>query len=291
LFFPHFITADASRFCSRSVLMAATSIWRSFQHYLLAVNLVVLPKAVDGSDPPENVAISKRQVAIMLHCAGEEAYEIFSQFEFADGKSADNLEDVLAKFETHCNPRKNILYETFLFWSLSQFDGEPIDLLVKRLKTQAAKCEFGQMQERMLLCRVIFGLSDIKLKERLLRNGKITLTNAMVDIRAAEIIRQQLSKMAEGDQSMTGVAAVGAEKHIPSRVQIKNCKFCTFSHLKGKCPAYGKKCRSCGSLNHFEKACNEAKHKSIKNIDTNREKQMESLFIGMMSSQKSCSKS
>ena len=31
--------------------------------------------------------------------------------------------------------------------------------------------------------------------------------------------------------------------------------YCGSSHLKMKCPAYGKKCASCGKLNHFVKKC------------------------------------
>jgi len=184
-----------------------------------------VPKRADGSDLPENMVISKRQVTIMLRCADEEAYEIFSQFDFVTEESADDLEDVLAKFEAHCNPRKHPVRNICILVFESIWWVDPIDLFVKRLKTQAAKCELGQMQERILLCRVIFGLSGIKLKERLFRDGKITLPNAMDDIRAAEITRLQLSKMAEGDQSAAGVAAVSAEKHIPSRGQIKNVNF------------------------------------------------------------------
>lgn len=82
--------------------------WKKpFQNYLLAENLIMLPKWGDSSDSPENVVISQRQVTIILHCAGEKAQEVFSQFETE--KSADDLEDVLAKFEAHCNPSKNIL--------------------------------------------------------------------------------------------------------------------------------------------------------------------------------------
>ncbi|XP_067949748.1 uncharacterized protein [Watersipora subatra] len=280
---------------------------RSFQNYLFAVNLVLAPAVgTPPVEPVENIAIVKRQVAVLLHCAGEEADEIFSQFEFQGGKSADVLDDVLEKFEAYCNPRKNILYEWFVFWSLSQSDGEPIDLFVKRLKTQAAKCKFDQLKDRMLLCRIVFGLSDNKLKERLLRDGDITLVGAMDIIRAAEITKQQLTKMAEGDKS--SIAAVVVDKpatankcYITNSVDkpatanksyITNCKFCTYSHPRGRCPAYGKQCRKCGGANHFEKACNAAgPRQSVKAIETNNEKQMETLFIGMVNAPETVSKS
>lgn len=76
------------------------------------------------------MAIGRRQVAIMLNQAVDEANETFSQFDFT-GKTRNVLADVLEKFEAYCNPRRNVLYEMFVFLTLSQEDGEPIDTFVK----------------------------------------------------------------------------------------------------------------------------------------------------------------
>jgi len=38
-------------------------------------------------------------------------------------------------------------------------------------------------------------------------------------------------------------------------VKINKCKFCSYSHVKGKCFAFGKKCNICNQLNHFAKCC------------------------------------
>ena len=69
---------------------------RQFQNYLRAINLVQEP-VVDRNNPPAgNAAISARQVAILLHTAGEEAYEIYSQFEYEDGHDENTLADVIS---------------------------------------------------------------------------------------------------------------------------------------------------------------------------------------------------
>ena len=36
---------------------------------------------------------------------------------------------------------------------------------------------------------------------------------------------------------------------------IKNCKFCSYTHKRGNCSAYGKKCKNCLKPNHFAKCC------------------------------------
>ena len=57
---------------------------------------------------------------------------------------------------------------------MSQGEGESVDTFLKRLRTQAAKCEFGDVQERMLLCRLVFNLASNKLKERMLGDPDMT---------------------------------------------------------------------------------------------------------------------
>jgi hypothetical protein len=45
-------------------------------------------------------------------------------------------------------------------------------------------------------------------------------------------------------------------QHMNSdKERIKNCIYCTKSHLRGSCPAFGKDCSYCGQKNHFKKAC------------------------------------
>jgi len=81
---------------------------------------------------------------MFLHIAGDETNEIFSQLEALARKSKTVLSDVLDMFDTYCNLRKNDLYEWFVFWSMSLTESEPIDVYLKRLKSQISRCDFFQ---------------------------------------------------------------------------------------------------------------------------------------------------
>ena len=51
---------------------------------------------------------------------------------------------------------------------------------------------------------------------------------------------------------------------------ITNCKFCSSTHVRGRCPAYRKHCNNFGQFNHFAKACRkEAKSdkKTVQKLD------------------------
>ncbi|XP_067928943.1 uncharacterized protein [Watersipora subatra] len=233
---------------------------RNFENYLDAINLIAGPADENGAWPPANNAIWRRQIAILRHCIGEDAVEILDQFEFDEEAEPPEvrtrLPDVLAKFEGYFNPRRNLLYEWYVFMSLTQTEGEPIDMFVKRLKTQANKCEFAEQRDMMILVRCVFGIKDQRLKEKLLQNRDVNLNNAIDMIRASEITKNQLAEMASEKVVAVVNRSNGTSKGppIPAPRKIIDCKFCGYDHFKGKCPAYGETCNKCGLKNHFRKS-------------------------------------
>lgn len=51
---------------------------------------------------------------------------------------------------------------------------------------------------------------------------------------------------------------------------INKCKFCSYSHKRGSCPAYGKICNNCKKRGHFSKCCTKAR-KQINQIEQQNE--------------------
>ena len=139
----------------------------------------------------------KTQVAILLHLLGEEEIEIFNNFTFtAEGENKDNLSCVKGKFKNNCNPRKNTVIERYTFWETKQKEGESIDHFVTELKTKAKNCEFEAQKDLMIRDRIIFGIQDERLKERLLRETENpTLEKAIEMCRAAEISKKQIKTL------------------------------------------------------------------------------------------------
>ncbi len=92
------------------------------------------------------------RVATFLTVIGEEAVDVYNTFK------GDNLEiaRVLEKFDAFCNPRKNTIYERYVFFSRNQENGESIDHYVTVLKTMSDTCEFGDLKESLIRDRVFF---------------------------------------------------------------------------------------------------------------------------------------
>ena len=201
------------------------------------------------------------QCAILLHLIGEDALEIYNTFTFAEGESRDEIEILKKKFEDYANPRKNTVFERYKFWECKQQEGETIDQFITELKTRAKSCEFGEQRESMIRDRLVFGVSDTRLKERLLReSSELTLERAASLCRAAEESKRQLKHLGKdpekkevhpvrkGGKPPTAKAKAGDESPF-------NCSKCGTRHLPKHCPAFQKMCHLCKRKGHFFKCC------------------------------------
>ena len=136
------------------------------------------------------------QCAILLHLIGDEALEIYNTFTFSEDEDRDKLTVLKKKFEDYVNPRKNTVFERYKFWECKQQEGETIDQFITELKTRSRSCEFEDQTDSMIHDRIVFGVTDIRLKERLLRKSfELTLEKAASLCRAAEASAKQLKEL------------------------------------------------------------------------------------------------
>ena len=107
---------------------------------------------------------------------------------------------------------------------------------------------------------IIIGTNFKALQERLLRDPEMDLVKAIRHGLAAELTRNHAKALQSGS-SMKTAAAITRKKYIPtpskksSKEVIKKCKFCSYSHARGSCPAFNKNCNKCHQKGHFSKCC------------------------------------
>ncbi|XP_014675600.1 PREDICTED: uncharacterized protein K02A2.6-like [Priapulus caudatus] len=210
------------------------------------------------------------QTAIFLHVIGEPALEVYNGFTWAEAGDANDLAKIRLKFKDYCIPRTNVTFERHRFFTTVQKPGETIDHFVTELRTRAKTCEFGILQDGLIRDRVICGIPSNTLRQRLLREEKLTLAKAIDICRAEEATRSQVGQLsgeaAGASGSCTSCDAVykrqpkssDESKGYNSRnqeVKKDSCKFCGYRHRPNACPAYGKQCIRCGKIGHFIKCC------------------------------------
>ena len=126
---------------------------RRFERYVVASGL---------ADKGEEAKLNT-----LIYCMGDEADDILRSFTYADGESDASYETVKGKFDNHFIPKRNVIYERALFNSRRQEPGESVDSFITALHTLAEHCDHKALREEMIRDRIVVGISNTSLSEKL----------------------------------------------------------------------------------------------------------------------------
>ena len=87
-----------------------------------------------------------------------------------------------------------------------------MDLWIKDLITKAGNCEFRDLKDRMIQDKLVFGVSDERVKERLLRESDLTLKKAVNVIHAPE--KRSISRSVKCHQVLGLYRSVRCDKAV-----------------------------------------------------------------------------
>ena len=145
------------------------------------------------------------QVGTLLTVIGPEAQEVYTTFEWNNDDDKEKIKPVLDQFKNYCEPRKNVPFERYCFYQRSQNIDETYDQYKTALKKLAEGCDFASITpDEVLRDRLVFGVRNNKVRERLLRETKLTLAKTDEICHAAERMTEQLRVV--GDAHTDGAA-------------------------------------------------------------------------------------
>lgn len=249
--------------------------WRVFWQ-----NYQIFATAAEVDKKPENV-----KIAIFLNATGPEAVEIYNSFNLTEDEKK-KYDTVTQAFADFCKPKKNEVYESYVFHTRKQETGEPFDSFLMNIKKLVRTCGFED-ERRMLRDRIVLGVADKQLQKKLIETENLTLDKAIDMGRSAEVAKSQMEKLQQGISTLNMVKSVPNQRifnnktntnfnhnfrqkvdsnktqkyaHEYKNQQIERCKYCLQSHNVRKCPAHGSTCRNCGKKNHYAVACRTKLH-------------------------------
>ena len=106
------------------------------------------------------------QVNTLVYTMGDQADDILVSF----GLSADDQKKystVKEKFENHFVKKCNVIFERAKFYQRKQEEGESVDTFITSLYTLAEHCQYGDLHDDMIRDRIVVGLRDAQLSEKL----------------------------------------------------------------------------------------------------------------------------
>ncbi|XP_069128365.1 uncharacterized protein [Argopecten irradians] len=127
----------------------------------------------------------KEKCSAFLYIIGQDGRDVYNTMNFEEGQ-ANKIEPLFNKFKLYCQPSENTIVWRHRFNTRTQGKTESIDQFATELRTIASKCKFDALNDELIRDRIVCGVNNEKIKERLLRDQDLTLAKAISTCRASE---------------------------------------------------------------------------------------------------------
>ncbi|KAM7282458.1 golgin subfamily A member 2-like [Ixodes scapularis] len=213
------------------------------------------------------------RIALLLHVGGAELVQKYHAFTFPAAQQ--KFADVLQRFDEHFERYRNTTHASYVFHNLKQSKDQTFEAFAQAVGKQADQCAFGEARNRMITDRLVHGINDNSLRERLLREKKLTLDKVKDQCMAAQLSRTYAQEMQPQSPEVFAIhrrgpptsrqydatrePSEGAPTHRqppqPRHNSQRTCSRCGQFHQPRQRPAFGQQCYNCGKPNHYAALC------------------------------------
>ena len=203
-----------------------------------------------------------RQISTLLYCMGENAEETLSS---TNTPTRERYAAVMAAFDEFFQVRKNVIFERACFNRRIQREGEAAEQFITSLYVLAENCAYGDLAAEMIRDRIVVGIRDKALSERLQLDPDLTLESAKRRVRQREAVHKQQTVLQKPvaikeEKSLDAVKHFSKrpqrKSHVPATHRSERCTRCgRMQHKRNQCPARESTCYKCNKKGHFASVC------------------------------------
>ena len=191
---------------------------------------------------------------------GDEADDNVNSFTFAEGDEKKYTK-VKETFDQHFIIKSNVIFKRARFNIRKQEPSESVDAFITDLYCLSEHCEFGAIREELIRDRIVVGLQDAKLSEKLQIDSSLTLQTAINKARQNKSVKKQQEILRssstdppaspEVDEVNEATGKRDGRPHDPKK-KCMRCGSTSENHLRQKCPARDATCVRCNERVHEE---------------------------------------
>ena len=127
--------------------------------------------------------VRPKQVNTLLYCLGEEVESVLISTNITEEERKD-YSKVIKKFNSFFKVRRNVIFEQAQFNCHSQMPGESVEQYIIELYNLVVEhCNYGDLKSEMIWDRLVVGIQDLALSERLQLDTELTLEKAKMLVR------------------------------------------------------------------------------------------------------------
>lgn len=209
-----------------------------------------------------------KKIGTLLYCMGEAAEETLGSTSIT-AEQRKTYAGVIASFAAFFNVRKNVILERARFNRRSQNPDESVETFITSLYSLSADCAYGNLRDQMIRDRIVVGIRDHKLSERLQLDPDLTLEKAKTLVRQREAVQEQQSALRGNPRHESTVDYVrrkpqgkreqkraGSVRRPGEQKPQHKCSRCGKGpHPRYSCPASKSVCHACGKMGHYSSQC------------------------------------
>ena len=202
------------------------------------------------------------QISTLVYSLGDKAEDILTSFNLKDDE-LKKYDTVKGKFESYFVKRRNTIYELARFNSRTQGENESVDEFIADLYRLAENCGYGSLHDELVRDRIVVGIKDAKLSEKLQLEADLTLDGCITKVWQSESVKKQQGVVRGDQDDKITIEAVKTRKQRQTRKTTgsapkpPSCSRCGRSPPYGRqqCPANQAICHRCHKKGHFKHCC------------------------------------